>query len=158
MSEERRSDRKPTQTDFLGLTQTPPKGQAKAISEPARRARKAAVASAYEPLVGLKQLRGAISIDAVPGVFATGLLSQHPICYNLFNQGFGVQGNATPRYAAAAAARSALAVQKIYERFEAACDDLDSGLFSLDQRHCYCCMRFFAGAGGSQSHLVGGHV
>jgi hypothetical protein len=35
---------------------------------------------------------------------------------------------------------------RVFERFETACDDLDSGLFSLDQRHCYCCMIFFAGA------------
>ncbi len=96
----------------------------------ARRARAAAVASAYEPLGGLVKLFEAgggegsvwvgepvmdkeaagsggcsstfhgrlgagvtISIDAVPSVFNSGLLGQHPICYQLFSQGRGVQGN-----------------------------------------------------------------
>jgi hypothetical protein len=50
-------------------------------------------------------------------------------------------------------------VQQVYERFETACDDLDSGLFDLDQPHCYCCMQFFAGAGRSEVSLkVDGHV
>ncbi len=49
-------------------------------------------------------------------------------------------------------------MQQVYERFETACDDLDSGLFDLDQRHCYCCMQFFGGAGGSQVLNKGGHV
>ncbi len=56
------------------------------------------------------------------------------------------------------AAWSEQAVQEVYERFETACDDLDSGLFDLDQRHCYCCMQFFGGAGGSQVLNKGGHV
>jgi hypothetical protein len=56
MSELRRSDRKRTATDFLGLAQAPPKSQAAEVSQPARRAREAALASAYEPLVGLVQL------------------------------------------------------------------------------------------------------
>jgi hypothetical protein len=100
-----------------------------------------------------------ISIDAVPAVFASGLLNQHPICYNLFNAGRGMQVNSNATTTAAAAtARSAKAVQQVYERFETAYDDLDSGLFDLDQRHCYCCMQFFAGAGGSHSHKVDGHV
>jgi hypothetical protein len=58
--------------------------------------------------------------------------------------------------AAAATARVAKAMQKVYERFETACDDLDGGLFHLDQPHCYCCMQFFAGAGSSRSHKQGG--
>jgi hypothetical protein len=99
-----------------------------------------------------------ISIDAVPGVFRTGLLAQHPICYSLFHRGSGVQGSTNDRNAAAAA-RSAKAVQQVYERFETACDDLDSGLFDLDlDQHCYCCMQFFDGAGGSHSCKVDGHV
>jgi hypothetical protein len=54
---------------------------------------------------------------------------------------------------------TAKAVERVYERVEAACDDLDSGLFdlALDQ-HCYCCMQFFGGAGASQSCEVDGHV
>jgi hypothetical protein len=34
--------------------------------------------------------------------------------------------------------------------------DLDSGLFDLADQHCYCCMQFFAGAGGSESLLQDG--
>jgi hypothetical protein len=106
---------------------------------------------------------GAISIDAVPAAFRTGLLKQHPICHQLFNQGRGVQGNSnattTAAAAAAAAARRDQAVQKVYQRFETACDDLDSGLFQLDlDKHCYCCMQFFAGAVDSKSPRVHGHV
>ncbi len=73
-----------------------------------------------------------ISIDAVPSVFGTGLITQHPICCKLFNLGRGVQGNAADRnnVAAAAAALSAKAVQQVSERFETACDDLDSGLLT----------------------------
>ncbi len=100
-----------------------------------------------------------ISIDAVPGVFITGLLQQHPICRKLFNLGRGLQGHSAQRdVAAATAAWSEKAVQQVYERFETACDDLDSGLFDADDLHCYCCMQFFDGAGGSQSCEVDGHV
>ncbi len=99
-----------------------------------------------------------ISIDAVPSVFRTGLLNQHPICRKLFCIGTGVQGNShAATTAAAAAARIDKAVQEVYERFETACDDLDSGLFDLADQHCYCCMQFFCGAGGSESRLEGGH-
>jgi hypothetical protein len=93
-------------------------------------------------------------------VFETGLLSQDPICYKLFNLGRGVQGNShATTTAAAAAARIAKAVQEVYERFETACDDLDSGLFGLDlDRHCYCCMQFFGGAGSTINRPVDGHV
>jgi hypothetical protein len=98
-----------------------------------------------------------ISIDAVPTVFIAGLLSQHPICSTLFSTGSGMQGSSSRVTAAAAAARSAKAVLKVYERFESACDDLDSGLFDLADRHCYCCMQFFAGAGGSKGLLKDGH-
>jgi hypothetical protein len=73
-----------------------------------------------------------ISIDAVSGVFRTGLLAQHPICCKLFSTGTGVQGSSSRGTAAASAAKSAKAVQQVYERFETACDDLDSGLFDLD--------------------------
>ncbi len=69
-----------------------------------------------------------------------------------------MQGSSSRGTAAAAAATSAKAVQQVYERFETACDDLDSGLFDLDQPHCYCCMQFFAGAGSSVRRNVGGHV
>jgi hypothetical protein len=100
-----------------------------------------------------------ISIDAVPAVFRAGLLAQHPICYHLFYQGRGVQGNSHDRNrGAAAAARRAQAVEKVYERFKTACDDLDSGLFDLDQPHCYCCMQFFGGAVGRERFYKGGHV
>jgi hypothetical protein len=99
-----------------------------------------------------------ISIDAVPAVFSSGLLSQHPICRRLFSQGRGVQGNShATTTAAATAAWSEKAVQQVYERFETACDDLDSGLFDADDLHCYCCMQSFGGAGGSESRLEGGH-
>ncbi len=87
-----------------------------------------------------------ISIDAVPAVFETGLLKQHPICRKLFAYGQGAQGSSSSRTAAATAALSAKAVQEVYERFETACDDLDSGLCGLDEQHCYCCMQFFATA------------
>ncbi len=98
-----------------------------------------------------------ISIDAVPSVFNSGLLRQHPICYNLFNLGRGVQGNShASTTATARAAWSEQAVQRVYERFETACDDLDSGLFDLADQHCYCCMLFFGGAGGSESRLEDG--
>jgi hypothetical protein len=100
-----------------------------------------------------------ISIDAVPSVFNSGLLSQHPICYKLFNLGRGLQGHSAQRdVAAATTARIDKAVQEVYERFETACDDLDSGLFDADDQHCYCCMQFFDGAGGSQVLSKGGHV
>ncbi len=52
-------------------------------------------------------------------------------------------------------------MQQVYERFETACDDLDSGLFNLADRHCYCCMQFFAGAGskgGSKGLSKDGHL
>jgi hypothetical protein len=230
MSELRWSDRKRTQTQSFMATEALG-GKTKESQLSARRAREAAVASAYDGLVGLVQLRGGggrvwvgepgsdggeespaidcfapsrasrvteaaarpmvyscqqpsgeqlvelfrssadlvlmdreaagsggcsstshgrlgagvtISIDVVPGVFGTGLLRPNPICYQLFNQGTGVQGSsASSRTAAATAARSAKAVEQVYERFEAACDDLDSGLFDLDlDKHCYCCMQF----------------
>jgi hypothetical protein len=51
----RRSQRKRTQTDFVGATEVERTGRDQ-LSE--RRAREAAVASAYEPLVGLKRLGG----------------------------------------------------------------------------------------------------
>jgi hypothetical protein len=58
--------------------------------------------------------------------------------------GAGVQGNSNATTTAAAtAAISAKAVQQVYERFETACDDLDSGLFDLADQHCYCCMQLF---------------
>jgi hypothetical protein len=99
-----------------------------------------------------------ISIDAVPAVFDTGLIRQHPICSKLFSTGMGMQGNSNATtIAAATEASGAKAVQQVYERFEAACDDLDSGLFDLDQRHCYCCMQFFAGAIDELSFTVDGH-
>jgi hypothetical protein len=90
-----------------------------------------------------------ISIDAVPAVFNSGLIKQHPICSKLFTDGAGAQGNSSRGTAAATAALSAKAVQKVYERFETAGDDLDSGLFDLADQHCYCCMQFFCGAGGA---------
>jgi hypothetical protein len=100
-----------------------------------------------------------ISIDAVPGVFRTGLLRQHPICRKLFSTGLGTGAAGAAGTGAARAAWSEQAVQEVYERFETACDDLDSGLFdlALDQ-HCYCCMQFFDGAGGGQVLNKGGHV
>ncbi len=54
----RRSDRKRTQTQFQGATETVARdaGRTRAVQGKARKAREAAVASAYEPLVGLKQL------------------------------------------------------------------------------------------------------
>jgi hypothetical protein len=74
-----------------------------------------------------------ISIDAVPGVFNSGLTKQHPICRSLFSGKGGVQGNSNATTtAAASAAWSEKAVQQVYERFETACDDLDSGLFDLE--------------------------
>jgi hypothetical protein len=103
-----------------------------------------------------------ISIDAVPAVFRTGLIAQHRICSKLFSGCGGVQGNSTlhSRTAAAAAPHRDQAVQHVYERFvlRPACDDLDGGLFDLDDRHCYCCMQFFGGAGGSCSCKVDGRV
>jgi hypothetical protein len=71
-----------------------------------------------------------------------------------------MQGNsASSSTAAATEARRDQAVQHVYERFETACDDLDSGLFDLDlDQHCYCCMQFFAGAGSSRSLKKDGHV
>jgi hypothetical protein len=57
MSEPRRSDRKRTQTHFQGATEVSGRGGGtKDGKATARRARAAAVASAYEPLGGLKQL------------------------------------------------------------------------------------------------------
>jgi hypothetical protein len=163
-------------------------GKTQAGQGRARRARAAAIAASYEPLGGLVQLGEAgggegcvwvgadgspalcgtfhgrlgagvtISIDAVPGVFRTGLITQHPICYNLFSQGRGVQGNSHATTTAAAhAATSAKAVQEVYERFETACDDLDSGLCGLDE-HCYCCMQFFVTARERHYRKQSGHV
>jgi hypothetical protein len=250
----RRSGRKRTQTQFEAATETVARdaGKTQAVQGRARRARAAAIAAAYEPLVGLVQLgavrfkvvvsdaanaaaphhrdmrearscfdeggvrmlfsvtdtaarpmvysrqqpsgelaelfrshadlvimdkeaagSGAcsttfhgrlgagvtISVDAVPSVFNSGLLSQHPICRSLFNLGRGVQGNShATTTAAATEAHSVKAVQQVYERFETACDDLDSGFFDLDlDRHCYCCMQFFDGAGASKGVLKDGH-
>ncbi len=101
-----------------------------------------------------------ISIDAVPAVFKTGLLSQHPICRQLFSTGMGLQGNShATTTAAATEARRDQAVQEVYERFETACDDLDSGLFDLDlDQHCYCCMQFFDGAIDRKRLYTDGHV
>ncbi len=92
----------------------------------------------------------------MPSVFNSGLLRQHPICRKLFCQGRGTQGNShATTTAAATAALCAKAVQQVYERFETACDDLDSGIFDLDlDLHCYCCMQFFAG--GWQREPLGG--
>jgi hypothetical protein len=99
-----------------------------------------------------------ISIDAVPGVFNSGLIRQHLICSNLFSTGTGVQGSSSRNSTTAAAtARIAKAVQQVYERFETACDDLDSGLFDLADRHCYRCMQFFGGARDRNSRAEGGH-
>ncbi len=71
-----------------------------------------------------------------------------------------MQGSSADRnnVAAAAAANSAKAVQQVYERFEAACDDLDSGLFDVDDQHCYCCMLFFGGAGDNHSFKKDGRA
>ncbi len=49
-------------------------------------------------------------------------------------------------------------MERVFERFETAYDDLDGGLFDRFDRHCYCCMQFFGGAGSSRSRPVGGHV
>ncbi len=54
-SEPRRSQRKRNQTDFLGGTEAPRKSVTEAKRE-ARRAHEAAIASAYDRLVGLVQL------------------------------------------------------------------------------------------------------
>jgi hypothetical protein len=61
MAELRRSERKRTQTQFEAATETVARdaGKTRAVQGRARRAREAAVASAYEPLVGLKQLGAA---------------------------------------------------------------------------------------------------
>jgi hypothetical protein len=61
MSEPRRSDRKRSQTQFQGATEAVARdaGRTTAVQGGARRAREAAVASAYEPLVELKQLGAA---------------------------------------------------------------------------------------------------
>jgi hypothetical protein len=58
MSDLRRSERKRTQTQFLGATETVARdaGRTQAVQGIARRARAAAIAAAYEPLVGLVQL------------------------------------------------------------------------------------------------------
>jgi hypothetical protein len=187
MIELRRSDRKRNQTDFLGATETLRDGRRGTAGT--SRARAAAIAAAYEPLAGLVQLGAVgaegrvwvgepgedggcsttfhgrlgagvtISIDAVPAVFRSGLLKQHPICRKLFSTGTGVQGNSNASTtAAAAAARIDKAVERVYERFETACDDLDSGLFDLAGRHCYCCMLFFAGAAKCENRAEDGHV
>ncbi len=50
-------------------------------------------------------------------------------------------------------------MQQVYERFETACDDLDSGLFDPDlDQHCYCCMQLFDGAIDRTRHYKDGHV
>jgi hypothetical protein len=58
MSDLRRSERKRTQTQFEAATETVANssGRTKAVQGRARRARAAAIAAAYEPLVGLVQL------------------------------------------------------------------------------------------------------
>jgi hypothetical protein len=59
MSDLRRSERKRTQTQFQAATEVRKKGgplRTKQSQLSAWRAREAAIASAYEPLVGLKQL------------------------------------------------------------------------------------------------------
>ncbi len=152
----------------------------------AAEAQELAVAAAYEPLGELlrssadlvimdKEAAGSggcsttfhgclgagvtISIDVVPAVFRTGLLRQHPICRKLFNAGRGVQGNSSRGSAAGTAANSAKAVERVYERFETACDDLDSGLFDLGEQHCYCCMQMqFGGAVNRNRVRVDGHL
>jgi hypothetical protein len=65
MSEPRRTDRKRTQTQFTGATEVKGKGGGtKESALSACRAPEAAIASAYEPLVGLKQL-GAVEGTAL---------------------------------------------------------------------------------------------
>jgi hypothetical protein len=58
MDGSRRSERKRTQTQFQGATETVANnaGRTRAVQEIASRARAAAIAAAYEPLVGLVQL------------------------------------------------------------------------------------------------------
>jgi hypothetical protein len=58
MTKPRRSERKRTQTQFQGATETVANnaGRTQAVEGRARRARAAAIAAAYEPLGGLVQL------------------------------------------------------------------------------------------------------
>ncbi len=175
MAEPRRSDRKRNQTDFLGAGETLGRsGRTKESELSACRAHEAAVANAYERLAGLKQLgeawggEGSVWVGADDSPALGGFAPPpddrqrflQPICSKLFNLGRGVQGNShATTTAAATEARRDQAVQEVYERFETACDDLDSGLFDLDlDRHCYCCMQFFAGARDYHSRTEGGLV
>jgi hypothetical protein len=152
---------------WLGLCSSARRGAARGASgwaSPARTARKipplwAGSGGCSTTFHGRLGAGVTISIDAVPGVFVTGLLQQHPICRKLCNLGRGLQGHSAQRdVAAAATARIDKAVQEVYERFEAACDDLDSGLFDLADRHCYCCVQFFAGAANSDNRAEDGHL
>jgi hypothetical protein len=165
MSEQRRSGRKRTQTQFLGATQAlrlrSNDSQLRVIRPlhgcgPTPRAAGVIGKELLELAVGwFREAAGSggcsstchgrlgagvtISFDAVPAVFRTGLIKQHPICSRLFCSGRGMQGNSNDSRnaatAAATAAHSPQAVQRVYERFETACDDLDSGLFDLDDSH-----------------------
>jgi hypothetical protein len=209
MSEPRRSDIKRNQTQFLGGTE---EQGAQRTSQESHEAREAAVANAYEPLGGLKQLgevgggvfcaacsqqvhgacpalrrlppsasascslsssrgpqllrrgrcpdalqRHRHSTSTAAGSPAASSLSSSaaPLTWSSWTGKPPAPAAAAPPLAAASvpASPSALTIDD-----ETACDDLDSGLFHLDQPHCYCCMRFFAGAGSSRSHKVDGHV
>ncbi len=70
----------------------------------------------------------------MPAVFNSGLLAQHPICYQLFGGKRGVQGNSNATTTAAATAALSAAVQQVYERFETACDEF--GLRRVLCRRC----------------------
>ena len=95
-----------------------------------------------------------ISIDAVPAAFRSGLSSSHlrrRICYILFKSSYGLQSNS--RGVRSRGSRSDAAVAAVDQRYETACDDLDSWLFSLDDRHCFICMEFYGGARSSSRSL-----
>jgi hypothetical protein len=148
MSDLRRSDRKRSQTQFEGATQRLSPSVRK---DPGRKDRRKDQ--------GTLQLRGrrhhqhgrsARRVRNRPPQAAPHLLQA------VLGAG-GVQGSSSRGTAAATAANSAKAVQEVYERFETAFDDLDSGLFDADDQHCYCCMQFFGGAGNSKSLLKDGH-
>ncbi len=139
----------------------------------ARAARAAAVGNAYEPLVGLVQLGGAggglvwVGEPGEDGAEDSPALDGFALPDNERQEFLGlvqqfrvrnpVRGGASGRRCFGASLRRPSTSPP--QRFESACDDLDSGLFELNlDQHCYCCMQFFGGAGSSRSLKQNGHV
>jgi hypothetical protein len=125
----RRSERKRNQTDFLEATETRRDARRSGRGDEAQ----AKASRAHEAAVGnaYEPLGGLVQLGAVGG--------EGRVWVGEPGEGGAEDSPALDGFAPSPA------------------DDLDSGLFDLADRHCYCCMLFFDGAGGSKVLLEGGH-